>query len=106
MLAALRKSGDLVAADAQGRTATFSVRPRSAGPVVSVIKSGGNPGGAAALEHHGDPGDFRHPVFGNRDAWVSQAARPILHEALLANQVGVNRIVQEAMDEALRALNG
>ncbi len=48
-----------------------------------VVRAGGkNAPHAGPYENHGTPGDFRHPVFGNRDVWVSQRARPFLTPAL------------------------
>lgn len=37
---------------------------------------------ARPLEHGGKPGQFRHPVFGNRKNWVAQPARPFFHAAI------------------------
>lgn len=54
-------------------------------------------GEAVALENDGKPGTFRHPVFGNRDKWVSQQARPFLHPAVLTHR-------KAAVDAAERAL--
>jgi hypothetical protein len=33
----------------------------------------------APLEHGGQSGTFRHPVFGNRSNWVDQPARPFFY---------------------------
>ena len=45
---------------------------------------------------------FRHPVFGNTEAWVNQAARPFLAPALKANESVVKAAMQEAVNEAFR----
>lgn len=39
---------------------------------------------ARPIEHDGRPGTFRHPVYGNREVWVSQAARPFFYRAIEA----------------------
>jgi len=41
-----------------------------------LVAAGDDTGEAAAVEHRGVGGRFRHPVFGNRDVWVSQPAHP------------------------------
>lgn len=49
---------------------TFGVRFR--------VDSGRAPH-ARPYENDGSPGTFRHPVYGNRENWVSQAARPFFY---------------------------
>lgn len=34
---------------------------------------------ARPYENDGSPGTFRHPVYGHRDRWVSQEARPFFY---------------------------
>ena len=63
-------------------------------------------GGTAALEHHGDPGTFRHPVFGLRSVWVSQKAQPFLHPALRESESEVRAVIEDAMREVLDTLSG
>lgn len=107
-LAALSEAGELVATTARAR-ASFSARipgeisVRRAGTTVRVVAADST-GEAAALEHGGDEGTFRHPVFGNRDNWVAQQARPFLHPALHDQEAGVERIVTDAIDAALHAI--
>lgn len=48
---------------------------------------------ARPIEHDGAAGTFRHPVYGNRENWVSQAARPFFYRA-----------VQEKADEVVNSL--
>lgn len=45
---------------------------------------------------------FRHPVFGNREVWVSQAARPFLKPAVDAHKDEFLEAAGEAVDEAAR----
>ena len=101
-----RRAGDLVAGVAQARAAPKGTEvvahPFGIGAVIHATNVHG--GGTAALEHHGDPGTFRHPVFGNRANWVSQAAHPFLHPALEANRETVVQIIRAAMEEVLVTL--
>lgn len=46
---------------------------------------------------------FRHPVFGDRSNWVSQAARPYLLPAARAGYAVVAAAIGDAVDEALTA---
>lgn len=57
---------------------------------------------ARPYEHLGDPGRFRHPVFGDRDAWVTQAARPFLFPAARATRDRVAAEIDQAVEQALR----
>lgn len=47
---------------------------------------------------------FRHPVYGNRDVWVPQAARPFLFPAARQHAAEVERTVNESVTEALSRL--
>ncbi len=68
-----------------------------------VIKAGGKGAPhAAAFEHKGKPGTFRHPMFGNRDVWVAQKARPFLVPALVANHENIRRDAEAAVILVLR----
>lgn len=79
-------SGEIVARKAR-QNASFSTRipatikTRRRGTRIRVISGGDKAPHAAPLEHHGQPGSFRHPVFGNYDNWVSQPAHPFLTPA-------------------------
>ena len=56
---------------------------------------------ARVIEHGGQPGTFRHPVFGNPDVWVSQPAHPFLHPAADAARPAVVVLAKRAIDKAL-----
>lgn len=43
---------------------------------------------------------FRHPVFGNREMWVTQRTRPYLAPAFRSNQDAAVASAQEAIGEA------
>lgn len=49
---------------------------------------------------------FRHPVFGNRDVWVSQQARPYLEPAIKQNQHWFLRSLEGILREAIRKAGG
>jgi hypothetical protein len=48
----------------------------------------------------GDP--FRHPVFGNRENWVSQAARPFFYGAVGDKAADVEERVGRGIDRVIR----
>lgn len=45
---------------------------------------------------------FRHPVFGNRQVWVAQAARPFMAPAVKENQEAFFEEAAEIVDDAAR----
>lgn len=47
-------------------------------------------------------GQFRHPVFGNRARWVSQATRPFLDPAVKAHRGKVRAALVKVVDDAAR----
>jgi hypothetical protein len=57
---------------------------------------------ARPYEHDGAPGTFRHPVFGNREVWVSQAARPFFYRAVQDNADAVVEALGDAIEQAAR----
>jgi hypothetical protein len=109
----LRRAGDLVKEEARARAATGdmpasiadSLRVRTYGVRVSVIAGSTKATAAAAFEHKGVPGNFRHPLFGNRAYWYEQRAHPYLRPAaeMLAPKVAdeVLDAVGAAIDKAL-----
>lgn len=52
---------------------------------------------ARILEHQGVEGFFRHPVFGDRDIWVSQAAHPFFFRTVKAGREQVVSLVADAV---------
>lgn len=56
-----------------------------------------------AFENTSNTGWFRHPVFGNRNVWVNQNARPFLRPAVESNQEAVVTAAMDAVDAAGRA---
>lgn len=107
-LKSLGKAGDVVAVKARSN-ASFSTRipktikVRRRGVSVRVQAGGPSAPHAAPFEHGGTPGTFRHPVFGNREVWVTQTAHPFLTPAAEVSLVPLERLVISAVDEAFRA---
>lgn len=58
---------------------------------------------AYPFENTSNTGWFRHPVFGNREVWVNQNARPFLRPAVESNQEEVAQAALKAVDTAGRA---
>lgn len=67
----------------------FGVRTRTSGnsPGVRVVAVSGHD-----IESLDKRGQLRHPVFGNRDVWVSQQVRPGWFTAALAAQAPAVRV--------------
>lgn len=59
---------------------------------------------AAAMEHRGQGGTFRHPVFGDREKWVTQAAHPYLAPAVNKNRKAIIGACDAALKTGLRAV--
>jgi len=104
-LTQLGRAGDVVALAAKEKAdfstripATIKVRRR--GTRVRVQAGGETAPHAAAFEHDGYGGSFRHPVFGNYDVWVSQPAHPFLRPALEETLPEVELFVVQAVDDA------
>ncbi len=47
---------------------------------------------------------FRHPVFGNREVWVSQRSRPFLVPALESNEGESLTLIESTIDDVLAKL--
>lgn len=101
--AQLAAGGRLVAAKARLRAAWFSsripdtIRVKASGVRVSVAAGGRSAPHAAPFEHQGVAGEFRHPVFGNRDVWVKQQAHPYLGPALEESGAQLEQLVERAV---------
>lgn len=107
--AGLKAAGELVATDARARAGFSSRIPGSirvsvAGNTIKVIANAKKAPDAKPLEHGGREGTFRHPVFGDRQNWVAQQARPFLRPALLANKEAAVHLAKVAVERALGRL--
>jgi len=110
MRLALKTAGGIVAVEAAARaswseTIPGSIRVQTAGTTVKVTAGKGLSSPIATLyENGGEPGSWRHPVWGNTDNWVSQQARPFLAPALEAKSEEVAAAAGDAIAEGWRAL--
>ena len=99
----LRMGGELVARGARGRAAwstriPSTVRVHETGDAVQVSAGGSAAPHAAPYEHGGTPGTFRHMVFGHRDRWVTQQARPFLGPSFDVTEPTVTTLVTSTLD--------
>jgi hypothetical protein len=99
---ALKESALPVVRDAQALASWSSRIPgsiRAGGGLTKIVIRAGsaNAPHAAAYEHHGQPGTFRHPVFGNRNNWVTQTARPFLVPAAEKNAPNTGHRAEDAV---------
>lgn len=110
---ALRRAGMVVAREA---TVNASWSSRIPGTIrvstsfrlnregVEVRAGGPSAPHARPYENLGDPGIFRHPVYGNREVWVSQTARPFLFKAARSTEGTVTVMITETMDDVAQSL--
>ena len=105
----LKSAADtIVVPEAKARAAAFSksipptIKSRTSGVTVT-IQAGGNGPLAMLEENQGNPGSWRHPVFGS-DTWVSQTAHPYLHPAVEAKAVEMGDAVAAVIDVGIASL--
>ncbi len=100
--AALKKGGQLVADDAKARSSWSNRIPGSIKVSVTqkgvAVKAGGDKAPHAAIYESGG----RHPVFGNRSAWVNVEKRPYLMPAGESKVEQVVDVIGDAMEDAFR----
>lgn len=98
----LRKAVKVVADDAKRRA------PRKSGKLVKGIAPSVTNTGARLLSKapHARIHEFggRHPVFGNRNNWVFQPARPHIFPAVEAGREAVNKEALAALDDAIKEI--
>ena len=113
--AALTDAAQPIAADARAR-ASWSTRIPGAVTVAAAVSRGSQvvvrfrvsadvaPHARAyeGLSARGSASVFRHPVFGHRERWVPQAARPFIEPALRAGREGAMRAVGDAVQATAR----
>jgi len=111
--AGLRVAGQAVAARARRNAAAIpgknrtdrieqSIKVRVSGTgTVSVIAGGLRAPEAGPLENKGRLGEFRHPVFGNRQLWVKQLAHPFLTPAVKDGMPEASQAAVDALDRAV-----
>ena len=109
----VKRAGDRVRNAVRDRAGTFSrdipakvktkasFAARSAG--VSIIVDDPT-GEAGALNNRDRAGMFRHPVYGNRDNWVSQAAHPFFTTAANPAALAAVDEIKQVMDDVAHEL--
>jgi hypothetical protein len=85
------------------RATRLSVKFGKSGPGVAITTSGARAPHAIHYENRGRPGAFRHPLFGNRERWYSQPARPYLGPAMDVEGPRAVRGIARVIDRALFA---
>lgn len=105
----LRAAGQIVKSDMQG---SYSWSSRIPGAVRMTTAFGSKTGGvrifvdakraphARPIENMGAEGTFRHPLWGDRDHWVDQKARPTFFPAIKRNRETVITLVASAVRAA------
>ena len=112
---ALRGYGEVVRADMRARAAYSTRIPGAIGMTVNFSPKGG--GVRFRVDHRRAPharaleglrgkgrstGYFRHPVFGDRETWVSQPTRPYFFPALTAGRRTLEAGIMRAVGASLR----
>lgn len=98
-------AGDMRALLAAATKVTISFSAKQAGAKVSTTEA------RIPQEHRGilrvyNKANFRHPVFGDTDTWVTQRGRPFFAEAFEAELVNLTRQeINAAMAEAFAVLD-
>jgi hypothetical protein len=102
----LRAAGQL-AAEAAKEKAGYSegippsIKVRVSGLAITVAAKDTPLAGLEEFGGDGTPAFWRHPVFGNREVWVAQKARPYLYPALKDKADLVEAAIAEAVNVAL-----
>lgn len=110
MLETLKSVSQRVAEDAKAEVGGASTTVPGSIRVVSRAGSRGHvkisvrAGGARAplaepLEHGGKPGEFRHPLFGDKNHWYAQPAHPYLLPSLKRNLTYLQAKIEEALTQ-------
>jgi hypothetical protein len=108
--------GQPIVSDARSRAGAWSSRIPAAISSRGVIQAGQDRVGvevrvSASVPHarpyegisqQGSTSYFRHPVFGNRENWVSQKTRPYLWPAVLGRRDDANAAALSAVENAAR----
>lgn len=113
----LRSTGEAIRSDMRRRSAYSKRIP---GAIVMTVSFSAKGGGvkfrvnakraphARVLERgnlRGRHSTFRHPVFGDRETWVSQQTRPYFFPALTAGRAGMERNITDAVRASLREVS-
>lgn len=105
--------GQPIVSDARSRAGAWSSRIPSAissrgvsgdrvGVEVRVSSSVPHARPYEGISQQGSTSYFRHPVYGNREVWVSQKTRPYLWPAVRGRAPEAQQAAQAAVDKAAR----
>lgn len=62
--------------------------------------------GASPIEHGGNAGTFRHPVYGHRNSWATQAANPSFYRAGQQGEGAATAAIEQVMNDIIKGLAG
>ncbi|MDN3356082.1 HK97 gp10 family phage protein [Actinomadura sp. DC4] len=68
-------------------------------PGITIRVSASKAPHARPYEHDGSPGEFRHPYFGDRRRWYTQAARPFFYPGVQAASGAVAEAVADIVTQ-------
>lgn len=71
-------------------------------PGVSIVVNARQAPHARVYEHGGSPGNFRAPLFGDREHWYAHRARPFFYKAVDQKGDEVVKAVAEAIDTVVK----
>jgi|GEM_PF-5078165 len=94
-----RATSEPVANTIKAQTRGMGLKLVSGSP--KPLKGSGVGGQAAGMEDSRNRGYWRHPVFGNKNTWVSQKAKPYLRPAVEKNIPAIKKAVEDATATAL-----
>jgi hypothetical protein len=108
--------GQAAASDAKSRAGAWSRRIPSAISNRALVDQGRGRVGAEVrvsrrvpharayegISQQGSTSYFRHPVYGNREVWVSQQTRPYLWPAVRGRRAEMTRAVEQTVDAVAR----
>lgn len=104
---ALKKAASPMLADAKRRAAYSTRIPKAIRIAVTyskktagvrLIVNAKRAPHARTLENLGQRGTFRHPVFGDRETWVNQDARPFLFPAVFAHAPAISKAIDATVE--------
>lgn len=108
----IRKAAEPIKRDAQANARQFSRRIPGAigitaqfparGARVTLRTNAKRAPHARPIENDGRQGAFRHPLFGDRDHWVAQAAHPFFFKAVAGRQRQTVNDIEKVADVIIR----
>lgn len=80
------------------RATKISTSLAGSNPGVSIVVNARQAPHARVYEHGGSPGNFRAPLFGDRNRWFAHRARPFFYRAVDQKGDEVVKAVADAID--------